>query len=90
MIERIKRLLSGGFVAPVRGVFRGRMFEQADGSTDLSRILGSFCVLAFLAYQGYATVGLKQSFDPSAFGTGCAALLAGSGVFILAHDKATH
>lgn len=90
MIDWLRARFQDAIASPMRGLFHGRMFLQADSTTDLSRVLGTFCVLAFLAYQGYATVALKQSFDPSAFGTGAAALLAGAGVFILTHDKATH
>lgn len=90
MIGWLRARFQDAISSPMRGLFRGRIFLQSDGTTDLSRVLGTFCVLSFLAYQGYATVGLNQNFDPSSFGTGCAALLAGAGVFILTHDKATH
>ncbi|MDE2101220.1 MAG: hypothetical protein KGL39_28500 [Patescibacteria group bacterium] len=88
VVTEVSGLISGFTVAPVRGLCHGRMFMQQDGTTDLSRVLGALVILAFIAYQGYAVIALKQAFDPSAFGTGAAALLAGAGVFILTHDHA--
>lgn len=87
-VTEVSGIVSGFTVAPMRGLCHGRMFVQQDGTTDLSRVLGAFTILAFLAYQGYAVIALKQAFDPSAFGTGAAALLAAAGIFILAHDHA--
>lgn len=88
-IAGISGIVSGLTVAPVRGLCHGKVFLQADGTTDLSRVLGAFVVMAFLAYEGYALIVLKQPFDPSAFGTGAAALLAGAAVFVLGHNFAS-
>lgn len=85
-IANLSGMLTGS--APIHGLLHGRMFVQADNTTDLSRVLGALVILTFIAYQGYAVIALKQRFDPSAFGTGAAALLAATGVFILAHDRA--
>lgn len=90
LFSRIKTIAVAVFASPARGLFQGRMFTQADGSTDLSRVLGALCLLTFLGYQGFALIVLKQAFDAGAFGTGLGAATAGVAVFILGHDRANH
>ena len=85
----ISDALHGCVVAPLRGLGQGKMFLQADGTTDLSRVLGAVAVLAYLFLQGWATIVLKQTFDAGALGGGIAAVLGGAGVFILSHNFAS-
>ena len=96
MFERIQSMVGGcismvrGFtVAPLRGLLQGRLFVQADGTTDLSRVLGAVSILGYLFLQGWALIALKQTFDAGAFGGGLSAVCGGAGVFILAHNYAS-
>lgn len=70
------------------GLFHGHLFTDGSGTTDLSRVLGALVVLTFLAYQAYALFVLRQAFDATNFGTGAAALLAGTAVYVLGHNYA--
>lgn len=66
----------------------GQMFKQADGTTDLSRILGALAIVCYLAYEGYAVLGLHQQLDPGALGEGMFKVCAGVGILILGHNFA--
>ncbi|MGA9851827.1 MAG: hypothetical protein WBR15_02730 [Gammaproteobacteria bacterium] len=97
MFDRLKVLCSGaigivkGFtIAPLKGIAHGQMFVQADGTTDLSRVLGALAVLTYLFIQTWAVLVLKQPFDAGAFGGGLSAVCGGAGALILAHNFATH
>ena len=56
------------------------LFTGVDNQTyDLGRVLWALTILGFLAESGWAVIGHAAVFDPMAWGTGAAALLAGGG-----------
>lgn len=62
------------------------LFDQGNKSLDTARLQSLGSMIAF--WTGvFVLLWQKGGFDPVAVGTGCAALMAGSGAFIYAKDK---
>lgn len=90
LLAKLEAFIAGFTTHPYQGLVHGKMFLQADGTTDLSRVLGAVIVVNYLAIQDYAVVGLHQTLEIQDFGTGLAAVCAGVAVFILGHNYAKH
>ncbi|GCE89056.1 MULTISPECIES: hypothetical protein [Acetobacteraceae] len=56
---------------------------------EVGRVLWCLSVLAMIIFQGAALCTKGQSFDPVAFGTGVAALLAAGGFGVALKDRST-
>lgn len=84
------RLVQGFTTRPLHGLTDGKLFLQADGTTDLSRVLGCVAILTYLGIQSWSVIVLKQQFDAGAFGGGLSAVLGGAGIYVLAHNFATN
>ncbi|MGH8280693.1 MAG: amino acid ABC transporter substrate-binding protein [Gammaproteobacteria bacterium] len=63
------------------------MFYQNDGTLDLSRVLMTVLVLAYIGQSAYALIR-GQAFDWQSFGVGGGALLGGSGAGVWLHGRA--
>lgn len=95
MIELFKRWFEQGkavlaylTVKPAVGMAKGRMFVQADGTTDLSRVLGALIVLVFLGLTTYSVVALSHPLDMANIGDAIWKVCLGVALLILGHNYA--
>jgi len=72
----------------MNGLLRHAFYGIGNEHPELGRILWALCVLALIAYQGFAIWWIRQEFSPSEFGIAAASILAAGGFGVGFKDRA--